>query len=445
MPDCTVISYPYQTSPLEWFDRFYAEDGAVLLDSGRPLAERGRFDILSAWPDESRAIAPNESGEAFLQRARLCWQQLTAAQLPANCSSPFAGGLLGYFSYDFGRRLEALPTQAKDDLKLPHAMLGLYSWALVTDHQTQQSWLIFHPACSPEKRQKVQHQLEQTPHSAPSFALTQPFSRDWSQAHYAQQLQRVLDYIRAGDCYQINLTQRFQARFSGSPWLAYQRARRACPTPYSGFIRTKQGAIASLSPERFLQASQGVVNTRPIKGTRPRGQTPAKDAQLADELKASPKDRAENLMIVDLLRNDLGRACAIGSVRVDDLFSIESYPNVHHLVSGISGTLAEGEDALSLLSKSFPGGSITGAPKIRAMQIIDELESTRRSIYCGSLMYLDARGFFDSSITIRTLLFEDDKVFCWGGGGIVADSQAESEYAESITKVSVLLDALAHQ
>ena len=445
MPDCTVIPLSYQADPLTWFTHFQTEDGAVLLDSGRPHAERGRFDIISAWPDESLHIAPAESGDAFLQRARLCWQQLEPVALPATCTSPFAGGLMGYLSYDFGRRLEALPEQAQDDLKLPHAMLGLYSWALVTDHQTQQSWLIFHPACNAEKRIKVQQQLEQTPSNTASFALTRPFSRDWSEAHYVKQLQRVLDYIRAGDCYQINLTQRFQARFSGSPWQAYQQARRACPTPYSGFIRTEHGAIASLSPERFLQATQRTVNTRPIKGTRPRGATPAEDMQLADELKASPKDRAENLMIVDLLRNDLGRACAIGSVRVDDLFSIESYPNVHHLVSGISGTLAETEDALSLLSKSFPGGSITGAPKIRAMQIIDELEPTRRSIYCGSLLYLDARGFFDSSITIRTLLFEDDAVYCWGGGGIVADSQADSEYAESITKVSVLLDALAHQ
>ncbi|WMR32327.1 anthranilate synthase component I family protein, partial [Metapseudomonas otitidis] len=202
------------------------------------------------------------------------------------------------------------------------------------------------------------------------------------------------------------------------------------------------GAIVSLSPERFIRLSQGQVETRPIKGTRPRGLTPDEDLAQADDLLGSPKDRAENLMIVDLLRNDLGRSCRIGSVRVPELFALESYPNVHHLVSAVRGELAEGKDALDLLAGSFPGGSITGAPKIRAMEIIDELEPTRRSIYCGSLLYLDVRGEMDSSIAIRTLLVKDGQASCWGGGGIVADSDWQAEYRESITKVQVLLRTL---
>ncbi|MCY1229414.1 Aminodeoxychorismate synthase component 1 [compost metagenome] len=184
------------------------------------------------------------------------------------------------------------------------------------------------------------------------------------------------------------------------------------------------------------------METRPIKGTRPRGRTPEEDRAQAEELLASRKDRAENLMIVDLLRNDLGRSCAIGSVRVPELFALESYPNVHHLVSAITGRLADDKDALDLITGSFPGGSITGAPKIRAMQIIDELEPNRRSIYCGSLLYLDVRGELDSSIAIRTVLVKDGQASCWGGGGIVADSDWQEEYRESITKVKVLMETL---
>jgi para-aminobenzoate synthetase component 1 len=200
--------------------------------------------------------------------------------------------------------------------------------------------------------------------------------------------------------------------------------------------------VLSLSPERFVKVSQRQVETRPIKGTRPRGRDADEDAAFARELLASDKDRAENLMIVDLLRNDLGRTCRIGSVKVPELFSLESYPNVHHLVSAVTGELADGKDALDLIGGSFPGGSITGAPKIRAMQIIDELERNRRALYCGSLMYLDVRGSMDSSIAIRSLLAKDGQMACWGGGGIVADSQWEAEYQETFTKVRVLMETL---
>ena len=240
----------------------------------------------------------------------------------------------------------------------------------------------------------------------------------------------------------MNYAQRFQAPCAGDPWGAYQALRTACPTPFAGYLAVNSGAILSLSPERFIRVHGGQVETRPIKGTRPRGATPDQDRALAEELLASRKDRAENLMIVDLLRNDLGRSCRTGTVRVPELFALESYPNVHHLVSSVTGELAEGLDAFDLLAGSFPGGSITGAPKIRAMQIIDELEPTRRSIYCGSLLYLDCRGEMDSSICIRTLLVRDGRASCWGGGGIVMDSDWQAEYQESLTKVRVLLETL---
>ena len=418
--------------------------GAVLLDAGRPTAQRGRYDLISAWPLAELAPTPDETANAFLQRLRQSLASLEACQPPADNPLPFVGGLIGYLSYDFGRRLEQLPAQAVDDLGLADARFGLYAWALITDHQQQRSQLMFHPSLAASERQRL-GKLFDTP-TAPSpetFQLLEPFQSDISEAEYQQCFARIQAYIQAGDCYQVNFAQRFRAPYQGSPWTAYQALRKACPTPFSGYQALPQGgAIISLSPERFLRISAGQVETRPIKGTRPRHADPQQDQAQADALLDSRKDRAENLMIVDLLRNDLGRSCRLGSVRVPELFALESYPNVHHLVSAVTGELAADKDALDLIAGSFPGGSITGAPKIRAMQIIDELEPTRRALYCGSLLYLDVRGEMDSSIAIRSLLAKDGQISCWGGGGIVADSNGPAEYQESITKVRVLLETL---
>ena len=416
----------------------------MLLDSGRPTADRGRFDLLSAWPLDTLQPVANESGPAFLQRLRESLARLGEADLPEHCALPFAGGLIGYLAYDFGRLFEPLPDQAIDDLHLPSARLGLYAWALVSDHQEQTSQLVFHPALAQAERQRLIALFELPDAQADvSFKLTAPFASDINAGQYRQAIERIHAYIQAGDCYQVNFAQRFRACFEGDPWTAYQALRVACPTPFAGYLPLPKGdAVLSLSPERFVKVSQRQVETRPIKGTRPRGRNSAEDAAFADELMASEKDRAENLMIVDLLRNDLGRTCRIGSVKVPELFRLESYPNVHHLVSAITGELAEGKDALDLIGGSFPGGSITGAPKIRAMQIIEELEPTRRALYCGSLMYLDVRGEMDSSIAIRSLLAKEGQIACWGGGGIVADSQWEAEYQETFTKVRVLMQTL---
>lgn len=419
--------------------------GAVLLDSGRPIADRGRFDIVSAWPDESLAACADETGAAFLQRLRDSLERLGVAQLPNDCPLPFAGGLIGYLGYDFGRRLEPLPCATVDDLHLPDARLGVYAWALISDHQQRTSQLIFHPTVSKQERQRLLALfMDDSISGLPTFALTGSFQANLTASDYRSAFQHIQAYIQAGDCYQVNFAQRFQASFEGDPWAAYCALRKACPTPFSGYMTLPgdNNAVLSLSPERFVKVSSRQVETRPIKGTRPRGADAVEDAAYAAELMASDKDRAENLMIVDLLRNDLGRSCRIGSVKVPELFSLESYPNVHHLVSSVTGELADGNDALDLIAGSFPGGSITGAPKIRAMQIIEELEPTRRALYCGSLMYLDVRGEMDSSIAIRSLLAIDRQICCWGGGGIVADSECESEYQESITKVRILLETL---
>ena len=444
MPDCHLHALPYHESPCERFALVRQAPGAVLLDAGRPVASRGRYDLFSAWPLAAFAPSPGESANDFAQRLRQALAGLGKAGLPAGVELPFVGGLIGYLAYDFGRRVEHLPEQAIDDLQLPDAQIGLYAWALVSDHQTRTSQLVFHPSLGSAERQRL-IALFNEPGSASAgpFRLRAPFAANLAESTYRQAIERVQAYIQAGDCYQVNFTQRFQAPCEGDPWTAYQALRAACPTPFAGYqALAGGGAILSLSPERFIKVSQGQVETRPIKGTRPRGRTPEEDRAQADELLASRKDRAENLMIVDLLRNDLGRSCAIGSVRVPELFALESYPNVHHLVSAITGRLAADKDALDLITGSFPGGSITGAPKIRAMQIIDELEPTRRSIYCGSLLYLDVRGELDSSIAIRTVLVKDGQASCWGGGGIVADSDWQEEYRESITKVKVLMQTL---
>ncbi|MBU6961362.1 aminodeoxychorismate synthase component I [Pseudomonas sp. CVAP len=444
MLTCSVYPLPYRANPAEYFAAIRHAPGSVLLDSGRPSAERGRYDVLSAWPLATLAVSPDESGGAFLQRLRATLARLGDAAIPAPYELPFAGGLIGYLSYDFGRHLEALPSQALDDLQLPDARFGLYDWALISDHLTGSSQLVFHPNLIESERQRLIELFSQpaTAAAAP-FTLNGAMNPDLSASDYQQAFVRIQQYIQAGDCYQVNFAQRFRAQCQGDPWTAYCSLRAACPTPFSGFQSLPDGgAVLSLSPERFVKVSKGHVETRPIKGTRPRGQNAAEDAANAAELLASPKDRAENLMIVDLLRNDLGRTCRIGSVRVPELFSLESYPNVHHLVSSVTGELADNKDALDLIAGSFPGGSITGAPKIRAMQIIDELEPTRRGLYCGSLLYLDVRGEMDSSIAIRSLLAKDGQICCWGGGGIVADSDWQAEYQESITKVKVLLETL---
>ncbi|WP_047711576.1 aminodeoxychorismate synthase component I [Pseudomonas lactis] len=444
MSTCSVYPLPYRANPTEFFAVIRHAPGAVLLDSGRPMAVRGRYDLLSAWPEATLTVGPDESGGDFLQRLRKNLTQLGQATLPDGYDLPFAGGLIGYLSYDFGRHLEQVSHLAVDDLHLPDARFGLYAWALVSDHQVQTSQLVFHPALADSERQRLINVFRQAQNDAPTtFKLHGPMIPDLSAEAYHQAIIRIQDYIQAGDCYQVNFAQRFRAPCIGDPWAAYCALREACPTPFSGFQSLPDdGAVLSLSPERFVRISERQVETRPIKGTRPRGLTPEEDAANAAELLASPKDRAENLMIVDLLRNDLGRSCRIGSVKVPELFSLESYPNVHHLVSSVTGILADDKDALDLIAGSFPGGSITGAPKIRAMQIIDELEPTRRGLYCGSLVYLDVRGEMDSSIAIRSLLVKDGQVCCWGGGGIVADSEWQAEYQESLTKVRVLLQTL---
>ncbi len=441
MPTCQLFPLDYHIDPAHYFQHVQAQSGAVLLDSGHPVSQRGRFDIISAEPLLAITPEPTESLDGFRQRCQVLLKQLAQCQTPETVELPFTGGLIGYLAYEFNSLAQCAEVEG-----LPSATVGLYDWALISDHQQQSCWLMCHSSVTPKRCEQLLARFIASPADTVKyepFHLTCAFEPLISAERYQADLEQVHNYIAAGDCYQVNYTQRFNAGYQGDAWQAYISLRERCPTPFASFIRVNQEqAIVSLSPERFIQVRQRQVETRPIKGTRARGSAALEDQALANELLASPKDRSENLMIVDLLRNDLGRYCTTGSIRVPELFALESYPNVHHMVSSVTGTLAPQYDALDVLIGSFPGGSITGAPKHRAMQIITELEASVRSIYCGSIFYMDTRGEMDSSITIRTLLANKGEISCWGGGGIVYDSNIQDEYQESIQKVRVLMSTL---
>ncbi len=440
MLTCQLFPLEYHADPAYYFQHIHNQTGAVLLDSGYPVSQRGRFDILSAEPLQSITPQPDEIVDVFRQRCQSLLTQLPESSVPAGIELPFIGGLIGYLTYEFNTLAQCAEIEG-----LASATVGLYNWAVISDHQLQRCWLMCHPSADSERQQQLLALFKSEPptNNAEPFVLRQRFQPRISAQRYRNDLQRVHNYIAAGDCYQVNYTQRFSSKYQGDAWHAYRSLRERCPTPFASFIRiNQQQAIVSLSPERFIQVRQRQVESRPIKGTRARGATAAEDQALADDLLASPKDRSENLMIVDLLRNDLGRYCSTGSIQVPELFALESYPNVHHMVSSVTGTLARQYNALDVLIGSFPGGSITGAPKRRAMQIITELEASVRSIYCGSIFYVDTRGEMDSSITIRTLLANQAEISCWGGGGIVYDSNIDDEYEESIQKVRVLMSTL---
>ncbi|WVM88912.1 aminodeoxychorismate synthase component I [Halopseudomonas pachastrellae] len=440
MPDYQLHELAYQADPLPRLNAVRSLGAPILLDSADQRSQLGRYSMLCAGPLRQLTSSGNPATDQ--QHLRAALQQLGPASWPDGITLPFGAGLAGYLAYDYGRQLEALPEQARHDIPLPDLAFGLYDWSLVSDHQQQRCWLVCHPSVSPARQAQLLAALEQPAEPASTFSLTAPFGADQSKCQYAAAFERIQQYIHAGDCYQINLAQRFSATFSGDPLEAYTRLRERSPTPFSAYLEVPGGTLLSLSPERFIEVREGRVETRPIKGTRPRGQSIDEDRALAQELLDCNKDRAENLMIVDLLRNDLGRSCKPGSIRVPELFSLESYPNVHHLVSSVTGQLRDDCDAIDLLMRAFPGGSITGAPKIRAMQIIEELEPVRRSLYCGSVGYLGCEGQMDFNIAIRSLICHGQRIHCWGGGGIVADSVMELEYQETLTKVGNLLNTL---
>jgi len=327
------------------------------------------------------------------------------------------------------------------------AFVGIYLWTIVFDHTKKSCDLRMHPSCSAATIEQTLARIEQSLDRAAAvepaaFHLESPFVNGTSLGEYQDAFAEIKSRIAKGDCYQVNLTQNFSAQGRGEPLAAYLQLRRVTTAPFSAYISWGSGALLSVSPERFISLKKGAVLTQPVKGTRPRGESEDEDRRLAQELASSEKDKAENLMIVDLLRNDLGRVCETGSIEVNQLFAIKSFSNVHHMVSDVTGRLRADKDALDLLASCYPGGSITGAPKLASMEIIQEVEQALRRVYCGTVFYLGADGGFDSSITIRSLLWESGVLSCWAGGGIVADSVCDREYQECFDKISNIFSVL---
>ncbi|EKS6744320.1 aminodeoxychorismate synthase component 1 [Enterobacter ludwigii] len=441
----TVISLPWRSDAAEfWFARLSHLPFAMLLHSGYADHPYSRFDILVADPLQTLITQGNVTTTGETQSTddplSLLQQALDALGLtvPQNPDLPFQGGALGLFGYDLGRRFETLPETAQDDIPLPDMAVGLYDWAIIVDHHKQAVSLLSHQDVSA----RLAWLEAQVPVATADFHLTSAWRANMTAREYAAKFEQVQGYLQSGDCYQVNLAQRFQATCEGDEWQAFTRLNASNRAPFSAFLRLEQGAILSLSPERFIHLADGTIQTRPIKGTLPRLADPVADRQQAEKLAASLKDRAENLMIVDLMRNDIGRVAVPGSVRVPELFVVEPFPAVHHLVSTITAQLPASRTACDLLRAAFPGGSITGAPKVRAMQIIDELEPHRRNAWCGSIGYISLCGTLDTSITIRTLTACNGNLYCSAGGGIVADSQVDAEYQETFDKVNRILKQL---
>jgi para-aminobenzoate synthetase component I len=452
----------------------------LLLESAASHPALGRYSFVTADPFhwlQARGGGVVEGDQqprladpfAVLRERLAQWRIETIAALP-----PFQGGAAGLFGYDLCHHLERLPRPRRDEFQAPDLAVGFYDWVIGFDHVQRRAWIVStglpevetvrrrlravqrlravrrllagcdgpNRAATVRERSSLRSLTVAAPtdlHPLPTFPDV--FS-NFDRAGYLSAVRRAIEYIHAGDCFQVNLSQRLLHAATLSALELYARLRERNPAPFAGYFDLGDFVIASASPERFLRVEDGKVETRPIKGTRPRGQTPEEDARQRDELLHSAKDRAENVMIIDLLRNDLGRVCAYGSVQVPGVCRLESYRTVHHLVSEVVGRLRPELGAIDLLRAAFPGGSVTGAPKVRSMEIIAELEPTARGPYCGSLGYLGFDGRMDTNILIRTCTIGRGWIQFPVGGGIVADSVPETEYEETLHKAEGLLRAL---
>jgi para-aminobenzoate synthetase component I len=443
------------------------------LTADPPSVVRSKGTVTEIWQRGSDVWTPTAEDALAAARALLPNEPVD----PVPGLPPFQGGIAGYIGYDWSAVLERLPRPKYDDLAIYDVVLGLYDWVIAWDHRVGTAWLIStglpEQGNTQDRRARariafvrerlgarsraatvtdVSRTVAQPRHPAPpSFPVLGIEGAEkiglcstFTHRAYLEAVARVREYIVAGDIFQANLSQRFQSPWLGSPYQLYLKLRRRNPAPFAAYLGFDNLAVASASPERFLRLDEDRrhIETRPIKGTRPRGLAPMHDAALGRALAESQKDRAENVMIVDLLRNDLSRVCRPGTVRVPELFALEHHPTVHHLVSTVVGEIEAGAGAVELIRAAFPGGSITGAPKVRAMEIIAELEPTQRGVYCGSVGYVSATGAMDTSIVIRTYLVRDGRVYFQAGGGIVADSDPELEYGETLDKARGLIETL---
>lgn len=435
---------PYFKDAEQYFSAIRELPWPAWLDGGG-----GRFDILVAQPSQTLLTQGEETliSDANGERKEVenPFTLISAAlgnAIESTPEIPFAGGALGYWGYGL------LQGESSDTCSVPEMAIGIYDWAVIVDHHKHEASLVSHQRYKETARELPLvlsrllqgRQVKNVPQE--HFQILGKISSNLTTCDYRNAFNAIQSYLREGDCYQVNFAQMFSAKAQGDALTAYLALREISPAPYSAFLDFPQVKVLCASPERFLKVINREVETKPIKGTRRRGDTPRDDVIQAQELQQHPKDRAENLMIVDLLRNDISKTCEVGSVKTPKLFEVESFSNVHHLVSTVVGRLREECGALDLLQGCFPGGSITGAPKQRAMEIITELEPNSRGIYCGAIGYVGYDGNMDTNIAIRTLVYSQGEIRCWVGGGIVADSRCDAEYQETLDKASAMLELM---
>lgn len=456
---------PDPVSPGQAFDAVADGVRPFWLDSAMPHPLHGRWSYLGCDPfltltvsdgvtRVTGAMAFESSGENPFEILRSLLYRYR--QDPRHAMCPFAGGAVGYLGYDMGRYLERLPSLAVDDLRVPDCMFGFYDTIVAFDHQENKAWVVstgYPETDSARRERRAQARAEETlsllraaarrtgTYATHDAHIEGAPSSNFTPEQYRSAVERVRQYIIAGDVFEVNLSQRFSIPIEESPIDLYLRLRDVNPAPFACYLGCDDFAVVSSSPERFLSKRGGALESRPIKGTRRRGRTADEDAALARELLGSEKDRAENIMIVDLVRNDLGRVCEYGSVEVTGLAELERFPSVHHLTSTVRGRLRPTCDTIDAVTALFPGGSITGAPKIRSMEIIDELEPTRRGVYTGSIGWLGFNGDCDLNIAIRTMVVKDGVAHYQAGGAVVFDSDPDQEYVETLHKARALTDA----
>ncbi|CEK10618.1 aminodeoxychorismate synthase component I [Legionella hackeliae] len=438
MTSFTIIDLSYSKNLLVNYQKLAALPGFVLLESSD--ITRGRYDILSAYPYNQVKLSHHTSpGSAFEEIEEL---------LPASKSAldlPFQGGAIGYWSYDLGARLSNILSPSQSSLKdMPLMNVGLYDWAIIADHQLKKVTLF--AANTQAQTSAITKEIlslwQANDISNNHFKLKETFKPLISKASYHDAFNAIYKNLEEGRCYQVNYTQPFNAAYSGDAWQMYKQVRMKNPVPYSAFLRTNEGDILSFSPERFLLHDNELLLTSPIKGSEKRSTDALIDELLRKKLLESSKNRAENIMIVDLLRNDLGKVARPGSVRVKALCEIQSFSAIHHLISDIEAQRLESVSPLQAFKACFPGGSITGAPKLESMRVIAENEPYSRGVYCGSIAYFSNHGRFDSNIAIRTVIARQDVLHLAAGGGIVIDSDWEDEYCECFTKIAAILDGI---
>ncbi|HQP09831.1 MAG TPA: aminodeoxychorismate synthase component I [Candidatus Omnitrophota bacterium] len=445
-----------------WADLLHSKKHPFFLDSGRNDPGRGRYSFMGFDPFDVFIHQGADTLDLLQARFYRC-----AGRDPKGWAAPFSpltSGIVGCLGYDYGLRQEKIKSSVRDELNLPDAYFGFYDGTITIDHFAQKLYITSSglPEQDPSRREKkassrleelaaeVEAHIEDIPRGKKYFSwgeknMAVGLKSNFRKEEYIRAVEKALEHIACGDIYQVNLSQRFECDLPGKACdllELYGALRDLSPAPFGGYMDAGDFQLISNSPERFLQKRGGLVRTRPMKGTRPRAQDPREDAKMRQEISQSPKEKAELLMITDLLRNDLGRVCAYGSVRVEEMRTIEEYEYVFQATSTVEGLLEKDKDAFDLLRACFPGGSITGCPKIRAMEIIEDLEPARRGMYTGSMGYINFDGGMDLNILIRTLLARRGKIYFHVGSGIVADSDPEKEYEETMVKARSLRAAL---